>query len=53
MVLSKIAPIECHRRQTALFALMCEPGPLGESDLFEMFVRVFYPIGLGFVDLVY
>ena len=29
------------------YALICEPGPLDESDFFEMFVRVFYPIGLG------
>lgn len=29
------------------YALICEPGPLDESDFFDMFVRVFYPIGLG------
>ena len=29
------------------YALICEPGPLDEADFFEMFVRVFYPIGLG------
>lgn len=29
------------------YALICEPGPLIENDYFEVFVRVFYPIGLG------
>lgn len=29
------------------YALICEPGPLIESDFFELFVRVFYPIGLA------
>lgn len=29
------------------YALICEPGPLVEADFFELFVRVFYPIGLA------
>lgn len=34
------------------YALICEPGPLDESDFFELFVRVFYPIGLAVGVLV-
>lgn len=37
---------------TVYYALICEPGPLDESDFFELFVRVFYPIGLGVGILV-
>lgn len=34
------------------YALICEPGPLDEADFFELFVRVFYPIGLAVGALV-
>lgn len=29
------------------YALICEPSPLMETDLFEIFVRIIYPIGLA------
>ena len=29
------------------YALICEPGPWDEVDVFDVFVRVFYPVGLG------
>lgn len=29
------------------YALICEPSPLTESDFFDFFVRIIYPIGLA------
>ncbi|XP_046631386.1 probable G-protein coupled receptor Mth-like 5 [Daphnia pulicaria] len=41
------APLSPPSDGPVYYALICEPDPLDESDFFEMFVRVFYPIGLG------